>query len=113
MSPNRKRPSAVIGCGLTAVVNHVETAVAVFRVDHGAARDVIFAAAILVHSGAYVGRCWGDLDRLTVRNESAPQAGPASLVSPDLQPVDVPAIDLRSGESRRTNQLVGRDRRDP
>ena len=113
MSPNRKRPSGGDRLRLTAVVNHVETAVAVFRVDHGAARDVIFAAAILVHSGAYVGRCWGDLDRLTVRNESAPQAGPASLVSPDLQPVDVPAIDLRSGESRRTNQLVGRDRRDP
>jgi hypothetical protein len=99
-TPSGDRPRLAI------VVDHVQTPVTVLRIDHCAACDVIFAAAILVHSGAYVGRCRGDLYRVAAGNVPAPQAGPASLVSPDLQPVDVSAIDLDRGESCWTDQLV-------
>ena len=66
--------------GLIIASNGVQAPVAELGVDHSAARDVVFAAAILVHSVAHVGRCRGDLDRLTAGNEPPPQTGPASLV---------------------------------
>jgi hypothetical protein len=60
---------------------------------------VIFTAAILVHSVAYVGRCRGDLDRLTAGNKPSPQTGPASFVGSGFQPIEVILIDLHGGES--------------
>jgi hypothetical protein len=86
---------------LAIAANGVQTPVAVLRIDDGAARDVILAAAILVDFVAYVGRRRGNLGRLTTGNQPSPDAGAASFVSPDLEPVDVPPIDLRSGESHR------------
>jgi hypothetical protein len=83
----------------TIAPNYIQTSVAVLRIDHGAAGDVIFTAAILVHLVAYVGRRGSDLSWLTSGNEPSPQARTASFVSPDLQPVDVPPIDLYSRES--------------
>jgi hypothetical protein len=83
--------------GITA--NYVQTPIAVLRIDHSAVGDVIFTAAILVHFVAYVRRRRGNLRRFVPRDEPSPQADTASFVSPGLQPVDVPPIDLHSGES--------------
>ena len=91
---------------LSIAGNCIQTPVAVLRIDHGAVEDVIFTAAVLVHSVAYVGRRGRNLGRLTAGNEPSPQAGAASFISPDLQPVDVTPIDLHSGESLK--KLAGR-----
>jgi hypothetical protein len=84
--------------GLTIASNCVQASVTELRIDHNSARYVVLAAAILVHSVAYVGRRRGDLDRLTPGNEPSPQTGPASFGRSGLQPIQVPPIDLHSGE---------------
>jgi hypothetical protein len=85
--------------GCNGASNCIQATVAELRIDHRATRDVVFTAAIFVHSVAYVGRSRGDLDGLTTRNEPPPEACPASFDGAGLQPVDMLSIDLHGGES--------------
>ena len=85
--------------GLTLVVNYVQASVTELRIDHSSARYVVFTAAILVHSVAYVGRCRGDLDRLTAVNKPSPETDPASFVGSGLQPIEMSLVDLHRGQS--------------
>jgi len=97
-----------------SIPHRVQAAVSEFGVDDDAARDVVFAAAVLVHSVAYIGGCRGDLDRFTAGQWSTPEAGPASFVGPRLKPVDVFAVNLDCGKADRgTDQLINRDWRHP
>jgi len=84
---------------LTIVSDCIETAVSELRVHDRAARDLVLAAAVLMHSVADVRGWWSDLDRFTIGEEPPPQAHPPALVGSRLQPVDIISVDLYGRKS--------------
>jgi hypothetical protein len=71
---------------------------------------VVLTAAVLVHPIADVRRLGSHLDRFTTGEQPPPQAGPASFISPGLQPVQIVSVDLHGGEShRRSDQMINGD----